>query len=273
MRPSVQQRKFRRPVEAKSMTIGIGYLTNDAVVLGSDMELTGVARFKGHKHFIQYFDKNKGVAIAIYSGLENDIRCVWEEFEERVKREAQRALTVPEVRKFLAAALKEVLGNRKSHFQMLVAIAHPDHNPNFFGDPQPAFFRVHGSRITPAKDWEIIGAGDCELTRYLTQVMSRELEPRQAALWMTHIIGLSNKLVPTVGQGIRIISISGAGKFQVADGSPYAQKLDELDEVFAELWADLYEPYLSEEQLEGRIKSFVKDAMRIRKETVRIWQK
>jgi hypothetical protein len=56
------------------MTIGIGYQGTSWTLLGSDMELTGVEKYRGNKHYYKYFDKDRGVVAAVYAGSEDEMR-------------------------------------------------------------------------------------------------------------------------------------------------------------------------------------------------------
>jgi hypothetical protein len=238
------------------MTIGIGYNTERGVVLGSDMEMTGVAKFKGNKHYFKYFDSSQGVMAAVFSGVEDDMRCVWEELEEHVDTAPkEKPLDVLGARNALTQALGKVIKDENSRFQMLVGIGHPENEPAIFNKTE--FFRVSGVRVVPANSWEIIGAGDCELNRYLTSVMdARYIGLYQALLWTAHAIRLSNSFVQGVGQGIQITIVRRDGKLHSLDGELFAPKMSELESSFAGLWADICDLEMPQEEFKQRLKNF-----------------
>jgi hypothetical protein len=239
----------RKVGEMIAMTIGVGYLGLDWIVLGSDMELTGSAKYAGVKDYYKWFAGQKGVIASIYSGREDDMRCVWEELGNRIEVKEKGGLTLEQkdVRIILSESLDAVPIDRKSQFQMLVAITKQE--------KEPMFLRVLHKRVSPATSWEIIGRGDCELSRYLTSWMKTDLTQYQAVLWSTHLVNTAKSFVQYVGQGIRISVIKG-GTVAYMDGDIFSQKLAMMDAYIGGLWRDFCNLELSQQEYEMRLQAF-----------------
>ncbi|MGO9641301.1 MAG: hypothetical protein ACLP1Y_08370 [Candidatus Acidiferrales bacterium] len=239
------------------MTIGVGYLGPDWVVLGSDMELTGVAKYKGVKDYFKWFDGQKGVLAAVYAGVEDDMRCVWEELKNRMeaKENSGEMLGSADVRVILAESLSSVIVDAASEFQMLVAITARE---------KPAsFLRVLGKRVSPATSWEVIGRGDCELSRYLMDCMKVGLTKQQASLWATHIISTAISYVQGVGQGIRL-SVVQDGRVERVGANLFSQYLAEMDGYVAGLWFELCNLDTSPNTFSERLQAFTTAISKVR---------
>jgi hypothetical protein len=251
------------------MTIGIGYFGPAGVLLGSDMELTGVAKYRGSKQFRLTFNKNRGCIGAIYSGAEDDMRCVWEEFVEENIRSGPVSFTG--VRNALAVALKRAITTKESKqkFQMLVGVGHP--SEEFFGR-ENAGWRIWGTRITPAKNWEIIGSGDCELTRYLSSMMDIYPTPHQAALWVAHILNLSNSFSQNVGQGTEISWIRNTGKIERLRNHSYARRMEQAEGEISSLWADICDLDMSDEEFSQNVADCCRRLAEIRSHIPRMFK-
>ena len=227
--------------------------------MGSDMEITGMAKYKGNKDYHAYFN-NGGVIASVYSGLEDDMRCVWEELENRMglSKSQGGALQIRDLRQLLAESLGAVITSKKSLFQMLVGIVK-------VGE-QPLFLRVHGKRISPAKEWELIGAGDCELTRYLTSLMHyTNLTNQQAALWASHIVSTANLFVQSVGQGIRLSILDPRGTVHYMDGTMFSKSTDIIDKFIGHMWSIVCNLNISEDQCAKLLQEFSAQVLAARK--------
>ncbi len=232
------------------MTIGVGYFGTSNIILGSDMELSGIAKYKGIKDHFAAFAPD-GLIASVYAGSEDDMRCVWEEIEDRIETQKNQgaSMSVRDVRVILSDSLAAVITDRKSKFQMLVGIAK--------NNEQPLFLRVLGKRASPAKDWEIIGVGDCELTRYLTSLLNHpNLTNYQAALWASHIISVANSFVQGVGQGIRLTVLMPRGAIQYMDGDIFSKKMDLVDSYVGGAWFDFCNVELSQDDYETKLHAF-----------------
>jgi hypothetical protein len=255
-RPLPHIDKSRQPSQGQAMTIGVGYLGTDWIFLGSDMELTGVAKYPGLKDYFKWFDEQKGLAAAVYSGIEDDMRCVWEELGKRIQLKENSGIKLEpnDVRAILSESLTLVITDPKSQFQMLVAITKPAH--------QPVFLKVFRKRISPATSWEVIGA-DCELTRYLISFMRADPTKYQALLWGTHIVNTACSFAQYVGQGIRL-SIVKDGRVEYVDGDIFSRKLSTMDAYIGGLWFDFCNAEMPQQEFEARLQAFTSSILTLR---------
>jgi len=232
-----------------AMTIGVGYLGNSNIILGSDMELTGVAKYPGTKDYFTMF-KEHGFVAAVYSGDEDDIRRVWQRVENKIKAgQKVGVLEGLDVRRYIEETLASTITDKKSQFQMLVAIVGEEESP--------IFLRTFGKHTSPARGWEIIGRGDCELTRYLTGLMNHpSLTDYQAAIWAAHVINVANSFVQGVGQGIRLSVVYRDGRIQYMDANIFAEKTAEADRYVGGMWFDFCNTAISQEEYDMRLRAF-----------------
>jgi hypothetical protein len=232
------------------MTIGIGFLDAEEILLGSDMEMTGggTLKYRGSKDHWGWFDGEDGTIAAVYAGLENDMRAVWEKLEEGIyaRQSDTSVIGVKGVREVLEHAVDEVIGKKKSSFEMLVGISKKQE--------LPLFLKVFGNRVVRADRWELIGYGNCELAHYLLQMFD-ERGPNtlpQAVLWATHIISTANHFVQYVGQGIRLLVVAN-GQLHLMDGDMFTQRLAEIERRIAGIWFDACNTKLSPEELKAAL--------------------
>jgi hypothetical protein len=243
----------RLPRMVAAMTIGTGYFSGSKIVLGSDMELTAIAKYRGVKDYFKWFDGEEGIIGAVYSGLEDDLRNVWEKITEEIRKQGNSILGVAGVRRILSNSLAVVT---KRNFRMLVGITK--------GGETPLYLRVAYKTVSPGHMWEFIGGGDVELTRYLAGLMTHpSLTTEQAVLWSIYIITAASSYVQGVGQGIRI-SVVEDGRVHYFNGEVYADKLLTFESYVAGLWFDLFSQNLSKEEYDRRLDAFVVGARAIK---------
>jgi hypothetical protein len=248
------------------MTIGIGHFGPAGIFLGSDMELTGVAKYRGSKQYKAYYDYElpkaivKGCVGAVFSGIEDDMRRLWEDFRERLGEVETKEFS--EIKDLLSRSLKTIITSRNSKFQMLVGAAHPGED---LFDRETKGWRVLGNTLSPAQNWEVIGSGDCELSRYLTDSMNwPHLKPQQTAIWMAHILNLSNQFSQQVGQGSEIMWLQNTGKIRSLK-TPYLAKLaSEIENEISTLWAEICEVDVKEEEFNPLVRSTFESLISIR---------
>jgi hypothetical protein len=246
------------------MTIGVGYLGDQYVFLGSDMELTKTAKYKGSKDHFKWFNRDTAVIAAIYSGSENDMRCVWEQVENAITERAGELLGATEVRFVLQESLSLVITDPDSTFEMLVAIS-------LHGEG-PLFLRIAGNHIAPARDWELIGGGDVELSRHLTSLMNfgALLTRSQSVMWGTYIIGKATDFVQGVGQGIRL-SIVIDGRVHYLDGDIFGPKMKSLEEYVSGVFHDFCNLDLAPDELRKRLDNFPTALLHLRSGIINIF--
>jgi hypothetical protein len=241
----------------KAVTIGVGYLGQDFVLLGSDMEITKTAKHRARKDFQKWFNDEKGIIAAIYSDSENDMRCVWEQIENELKA-TKNVLNAWNVRDILQKSLNIVINDpANSQFEMLVVIS--------LEGEAPMFLRISRNKIAPAKDWELIGGGDVELSRYLTNLMNfgRSLNQSQAVLWGTYIIETASDFVQGVGQGTSLLVFKDARLHRVS-GNVFGPMMKTLEVYISNLFRDFCNLELPEGDFEVLIQNLPKAITQLR---------
>lgn len=263
LRPQILTSEKRLSSRGKAVTIGVGYFsaqTGPRIVLGSDMELTAVAKYKAVKNNMKWFDiesgQAKGVFASVYAGKEDDMRNVWENFEREIDQQekTQSHLSCSDVRGILEKALKVV---QFRDFQMLVGITKETE--------QPIYLRASYRTTAPAQNWEVIGGGAVELTRYLIELMNyAHLTVEQAVLWTIYMIHTASSYVQGVGQGIRI-TINDNGRVHLFDGDIYSANLSTFRDYLSGMWFDFCNLTLSEGEFAKRLDSFRSASIALRR--------
>jgi hypothetical protein len=246
------------------MTIGVGAHVPEGIVLCSDMELTGNAKYKAVKDFQTSFADN-GILAAIYSGSEDDMLCLWEEIERGIKKEKDAGLNinVNGARSILKQALAVVTFDKKNPFSMLLAIAKENEHSQYL--------RVVGNRDMPAPPWDVIGVGDCELSRFLITIMDiPNITKYQAFLWSSYIVGLAKSYVRGVGQGVRISFITPQAKIHYMSGDTFSDKMLGASAVIGGLWTDFCNLSISQEEFKKRSDAVYGSLLAIRGRIPRI---
>lgn len=229
------------------MTIGVGYFSNPRIILGCDMEITGVAKYTGNKDNYKWFDNENGVIASVYSGKEDDIRNVWEHLAEKIQERNDNGDTLGV--KGVRTILEESLDAAKSKdFRMLIGITK-------HGDT-PSYLRVTYRTPAPAQNWEIIGGGDVELSRYLVDLMNHPmLTAEQAILWGLHIIKTASSYVQGVGHGIKM-NVIEEGRVYGFGPDLFLTQLRTFEDYIAGLWSDFCNLSLSESEFKLSVDAF-----------------
>lgn len=229
------------------MTIGVGFFDGEDVVLGCDMEMTGggTLKYRGFKDYYAAFNEEDGKVAAVYAGLETEMRAIWERVVEGLEEADKNSsfTTTKTVREIIARALNEVIGKKKSQFELLVGISQK-------GD-LPILLKGFGNTLTMAGRWEVIGYGNCDLAHFLIQMFDSRGPNNlaQAVLWTTYIIATANKFVQYVGQGVRMCALKN-GELSSFDGSMFTARLAEIERRIANMWFAACNSELPKEQLE-----------------------
>lgn len=139
------------------MTMCVGFMCRDGVVLGSDRQMTipGSHTFSECKlHSMAWV---KGRAIWGYSGSPDTAKRLYKELESSLSTFCGVARS--ELREHLESALKTTLGKKEEFYSLFGARAE--------GDWKPLLLMSDGVKAVEVEKCEIIGHGDSSVTRYL----------------------------------------------------------------------------------------------------------
>jgi hypothetical protein len=230
----------------EAMTIGIGFTCDEGLVLGSDMEMTGggTLKYKGMKDYFGFFDDDQGAIGAVFSGVESEMRNVWEKFEENVSNQP-KASGIKGTRKSLEDAVENAIGKKKSNFEMLTGLSKRGE--------KSVLLKTFGNKVYPCGRWEVIGYGNCELSRYLIQAIDHpDNSLPQALLWTAHIINTACQFVQYVGQGVRLTVVRD-GHVEYLDGTILTKHLEQIETSIRDIWFDTLNVSLSQDEVKKRL--------------------
>jgi len=256
----------------KAMTIGIGFASPRAIVLGADMEITsGTSKHAARKDYVQFLGNGDedGVIGAIYAGVQMDMDATWERISAKVSAfiKTSEPISTASARAIVEESLAETFRRKRATTEMLVAIAKK-------GEAS-IFLKTCGKDVAPAHAWEIIGVGNSELALYLIQTMvgdRPQLESEaQAALCATRVIEIARRYVRMVGQGTRITAVTESGSYHYVDGGLFDKQLASAEQCCGFMWADFCDLDLSQEDFGKQFDLFKKRMLNAREHLPRIF--
>jgi hypothetical protein len=98
--------------------------------------------------------------------------------------------------------------------------------------------------------------------------LRRGPERSQSAI---RVIGLANRFVQGVGQGIQLTLIQD-GRRYLTDAGIYSQTITELEDAFDGQWSDVCDLSIGEEEFKLRLKAFEEALLRIHEVLPRLRQ-
>ena len=188
--PLVSSRpKPLRPRRSKSVTIGLGFVCSDGVVLCSDREMSG-GDFKYNEKKIYTLNWGDAAFIMTFAGLADVMKIV----VDAIWKKMALAFTADAMKAALQATLDEVITpDPDQQFQLLVAFVSKD--------VAPFLVKTRDRQISPVFENDFIGFGDSALTRYLLEALvgDRRLTRAEAAVYGIYIVAQAKKYISGCG--------------------------------------------------------------------------
>lgn len=192
------------------MTIALGFLCPDGIVLCSDRQMTDSgAGLKYQKHKLSSMSGMfAGVHFSLasaYAGDPEAAKVMRTEIRERLGGEIAKSKLVgfqaPKARK----ALEKIFNNRHTkNLQMLIGIR--------FQSGELCLFKTSGKRVVEART-EYIGVGDSSALRYLADFLLPQFIPsiHQAQVLGAYLVSVANEYVDGCSGGPDFHTIAGNG--------------------------------------------------------------
>jgi 20S proteasome alpha/beta subunit len=234
------------------MTIGVGFLCSDGVVIGADRQLTGAGyTFPECKmHMLKW--KN-GRAIWTYSGLHDTAREFIKEIESRFFK-VNAEIPESQVRPLLSECL-EACVQKRDGFQTLFGYWIEGERQKLLVSKQ--------KRILDAGKCEIIGWGNSSLSRYLRDGYMTSLargSVTQALVYAVHFISQAEKFNGEFcGGGTDVFLINDKNETRVLDAGAapaLEQKISSMQHHLSYLFANLSDAQYSDEIIDQCLNNF-----------------
>lgn len=183
------------------MTIAIGFLCSDGIVLCSDRQMTsdGGMKFSAKKlsHMSGLFHGVQMTLASAYAGDPEAAKILRTEIRERLGKEIASSRSVRK-------SLEKIFNNKHSKYlEMLIAIR--------FSSGEKCLFRTKGRKVVEART-EYIGSGDSSALRYIAGfLLPHMLSVKEAQVLGSYIVSVANRFVDGCSGGPDVFTIYDNG--------------------------------------------------------------
>ena len=180
------------------MTIGVGFLCRDGIVIGSDRQLTIQGAYKFNQRKISYMHEavSDTTMALTYAGDEAAAKSFWAHLMSETRKELQKGT---DASVFPSERLQQFLEKTHQHrsakyLQTIIGIKS--------GVLGSGLFRGHYKLVSPSHSAEYIGAGDTSVLRYAAELLVHPLMPvSEASVIASYLVRLANRFVDGCGGG------------------------------------------------------------------------
>jgi 20S proteasome alpha/beta subunit len=206
------------------MTIGIGFLCSDGVVLCSDRQLTSSSGFKYEERKILWTHSDFCTVIFGYAGETHAAQVMYRKIRENFQETAIQAKGKVSTDKARNALEKIFKDKNSKELETLIGIR-LQHSP-------PYLFKTWGNKVVDGLA-EYIGAGDSSALRYLSGFLIHDqLDVSQATIIGTYIVSVANRYVDKCGGGPDYTVLHENGMVTEGTGGPFPNQRERI--VFCE---------------------------------------
>lgn len=179
----VLRRQQRLLPRRKAVTIGVGFLCSDGIVLCADRQLTNTGGFKYEENKIFLHGDNAGDVIFSYAGDPDAAKMIWQDIKPIV-RETPKSPT-PLIGTETLNTLKKIFRAQPKDLHTLIGIR--------FRGGSRYLFRTTGKRVVRSVA-DYIGAGDSSALRYIsTFLLPHNPTVREAEVLGSYIVSVANR--------------------------------------------------------------------------------
>jgi 20S proteasome alpha/beta subunit len=188
------------------MTIGVGFVCTDGIVLCSDRELTVSDESKFEERKIFSHTLNSLTVLFSYAGYRDSAKVIFTKICDNLPTEMGQAKGAS-LKEKLRNGLEKIYTNKNvRELQTLIAVS-VKHSP-------PFLFKTSEGKIVDGVAAEYIGTGENSATRYLSSFLIPKFEPldvRQAGILATYIVHVASRFTKNVGLGANLIILNPDG--------------------------------------------------------------
>ena len=205
--PYILQPKPRRfPGRRKAMTIGIGFLCNDGVVLCSDRQITGPSGFKYEEGKIFSSQARDHQLIFSYAGVPDAAKVVFQGVTNSIPAIVSESNILSYIETSKAILAKAYGCKQSKGLQSFIGL-------RVKGFP-PFLLKTYNDTIVEAFAGESIGVGDSSALRYLSQFLipNDALSVADAQVLASYLVFVANRYIDgcSGGPDHRTINMDGS---------------------------------------------------------------
>lgn len=200
--------KQERLTERKAVTIGVGFLCTDGIVLCADRQITDSGGFKYEERKIFRSLTKEYSLIYSYAGQPDTAKVIFQRL-----RDALGKCTFP--KDDVRACVEEIYKDKMSkEIKTLIGIR--------IEDVGRYFFRTSKARVVDGGVAEHIGIGDSSAVRYLCDFLLRSQPSiHDAQIIGSYIVSVANRYVESCGGGPDITTLWFKGTLQEGSGGVF----------------------------------------------------
>jgi hypothetical protein len=196
------------------MTIALGFLCPDGIVLGADTQLTAEGSHKGYECKLFPHQFPKWSAVVTYAGSPDFVKAFNGRLHVEMENAAQQwELTPSVVHDVVIEILRLFSLEESANTELLCGFTLP--NVSTF------ILKTKGTLVSEVHGHAYIGAGDSSVVRYLLPLLTRHgvnASAQQAALVGTYIIRVAKMYVDGCGGDTDMVILRPSGTLQAGSG-------------------------------------------------------
>lgn len=213
------------------MTIGVGFLCGDGLVIGSDTQITVEGSHKFYESKIYEHRDPSWTVIMNCAGWPDVMRDFWTEFLEKMKSSPQSPQTCSAIRR----AIKEVLQDVPNieELSILGALCIPN--------KEWSMVVVSGKNVGDSQEpCEFIGCGDASMLRYLRSIICHPQAPsysytcQQARILTAYLVYCAKRYVDGCGGDTHLRILHPNGYWDTENGfTSFEDRVRSIEERLA----------------------------------------
>lgn len=235
------------------MTIGIGFLCDDGIVLCSDTQVTWERFHKYYEHKIQTHSGDGWLVSYTYSGNPSVMRMFDGKFHDAIARFAP-PLDAPTIQNLIETVLSllDVLDNEPNALCMLCGIV--------ISGKEMRLVHTEGKVVSTVDRHHFIGAGDSSVLRYLVPTLTQKSDGWVA--WQAVNVGVyltlqAKRYVDGCGGDTDVMILKRNGHVQTTEPYHLEQDLLKLEFLMGRAATGLFDLTMPDEEFQDHLKRFV----------------
>lgn len=218
------------------MTIGVGFLCSDGIVMCADRQITGEGGFKCEERKISRAFCDEYSLVFTYAGEPDASRVMYGKIQERFTAEF-RKVKARSVRDRARFALENIFKNRHAK-GLWTLIGIKFRNPSSFH-----LFKTAGHKVLAGRPMEHIGGGDSSVLRYVCDVLlAGHHTVNESAVLGAYVVSVASRYVDGCGGLPDITSICESGTIAEGSGGPFTntrERFSRCEEKIGKMLRDL----------------------------------
>jgi len=212
----------------KAMTIAVGFLCSDGIVMGADTQLTAGGSHKGYACKLLSHGSVAWSAMTTYAGYPDLFDAFNGRFRDEMEAaEAKWTITASLVRDLVTTILQAFAPTDSDNTNLLCGIS--------FADGTQSLLKTRGTLVSEAKDWANVGVADSSLIRYLLPLLAKDgvRSTQQAALIGAYLIRTAKAYIDGCGGETDIWILRPKGTIEKHSGeTPSVEQHEGMTEHF-----------------------------------------